>query len=132
MTSQFSFQLSAEGSARLDYGAARARDLAFIAVLDLWRKRRDAGMTQNQLAERLGRNKGWLSKKLSGPANWTLSTLGHMVEALDGELEIVVRDLNEPMDRPKNYDAYTDENSEEPMGLINNEELPNGPLGLGA
>jgi transcriptional regulator with XRE-family HTH domain len=96
-----------------------------MAVLILWRKRRDEGMTQTQLAERLGCNKGWLSKKLSGPANWTLKTLGHMVEALDGELEIVVRDLREPVDQPRNFDAYEDDEQSPPddqMGLAEIEE----------
>lgn len=97
---------SASNAMRLQYGEARARDLSFMAVLALWRKRKAAGMTQSEFAERLGRDTGWLSKKLKGPANWTTKTLGQMVEALDGELEITVHDRLQPLDQPDNFDAY--------------------------
>jgi transcriptional regulator with XRE-family HTH domain len=114
--------ISVSNAARLQYGEARARDLSFMAVLALWRKRRAGGMTQSQFAENLGRDTGWLSKKLKGPSNWTLKTLGHMVEALGGELEIVVHDLSESPDRPRNYDAYSVAAADESLqsGVIGN------------
>jgi transcriptional regulator with XRE-family HTH domain len=83
-------------SARMDYGFARARDLAFDAVNELSRKRQANGMKQAELALRLGRDTGWLSKKLKGPGNWTLRTFGEMAEALGGEIEISIHPLEEP------------------------------------
>ncbi len=97
--------------ARMDYGFARARDLAFDAVSELWRKRQAAGMKQTDLAEKLGRDTGWLSKKLKGPGNWTLRTFGEMAEALDGEIEIRIHPLEEPAKERINYDAYAAEPS---------------------
>ncbi len=92
--------------ARMDYGFARARDISFDAVQKLWRRRQAEGMKQIDLADRLGRDTGWLSKKLKGPGNWTLRTLGEMVEALDGEMEIRIAPLEEPLTERSNFDAY--------------------------
>jgi len=99
-------ELSEAARVRSDYGFARARDLAFDAVLTLWRKRSAGGMTQSDLANRLGRDPGWVSRKISGPGNWTLRTLGAFVEALDGELEIVATPLEQPLVPRPNFDAY--------------------------
>lgn len=87
------------------FGFARTRSLAFDAVRKLWRIRRSQGMTQAELALRLDRDEGWVSKKLSGPANWTLRTLGDLIDALDGEIEITVLDLRIGQ-QTDNYDAY--------------------------
>lgn len=89
-----------------DYGLARVRDMAFDAVMKLWRKRQREGLTQKDVAERLDRNPAWVSRQLSGPGNWTLRTFGALVEALDGEAEISVMPIELPMDVPNNYDAY--------------------------
>ncbi len=74
-------------------GFARTRDLAFAAVRKLWKLRQSQGMTQQDLAVRLGKDPAWVSRKLSGPSNWTLHTLGDLVDALDGEIEISIHDL---------------------------------------
>ena len=71
------------GSDRGDYGFARARDIAFDAVLALWRKRKAAGVKQSDIAAALGRDPAWVSKQLKGPGNWTLRTIGELVEAMD-------------------------------------------------
>lgn len=94
-------------SDRRAYGVERARSHAFAAVIELWRLRKANGMKQTELADRLGRDTGWLSKKLRGPGNWTLKTLGEMVEALDGEIEIQVHDINVQVPRKKNSNAYS-------------------------
>jgi transcriptional regulator with XRE-family HTH domain len=77
---------------RARYGIARAKSQAFAEVMKLWRKRNAEGMSQADLAEKLGRDTRWLSRRLKGPGNITLKTLGRMAEALDGEVEIVVRE----------------------------------------
>jgi len=89
-----------------DYGLARVRDIAFDAVQKLWRRRREEGVTQKDLAETLGRDPSWISRQLSGPGNWTFRSFGALVEALDGEVEITVHPLEDPLEHSNNYDAY--------------------------
>ena len=91
-----------------DFWFARVLDLSFDAVNELWRKRQSDGLKQIELAEKLGRDTGWVSKKLRGPGNWTLRTLGELVGALEGELEIRVAPLEQPLYARSNYDAYRD------------------------
>jgi len=95
-----------ERKAAADYGFARTRDLAFDAVNVLWRKRKSAGMKKTDIAEKLGRDPAWVNRALRGPGNWTLRTFGELVEALDGEMEIIVHDLTESSVTSANYDAY--------------------------
>jgi transcriptional regulator with XRE-family HTH domain len=90
------------------YGFAVVRNAAFEAVQALWRRRKAEGLTQLQLAERIGRNPARISKYLKGPGNWTLRTFGELVEALAGEAEITVYGLEDPLPNPKNYDAYAE------------------------
>lgn len=91
---------------RADYGFARVRDAAYDAVMDLWRRRKAEGMTQTELAEALGGDAGWLSRNLRGPGNWTLRTVGRFVEALNGEVELKVHGLEDPLPVLTNYHAY--------------------------
>lgn len=91
---------------RGDYGFSRVRDAAYDAVMELWRRRKAEGMTQAQLAEALGGDEGWLSRNLRGPGNWTLKTVGRLVEALNGEVELKVHGIEDPLLKPRNYHAY--------------------------
>lgn len=88
------------------FGFARTRDKAFAAVRKLWKLRQAQGMSQLDLAVRLGRDPAWVSRKLSGPTNWTLRTLGDLADALDGEVQIQLIDLNAAPSR-RNYNAYS-------------------------
>lgn len=108
--------LSIDKQTTSEFAVARARDIAFDAVIDLWRKRRDAGMQQKDLADILGREKGWVSKQLSGPGNWTLRTIAELVEALDGELELYAFPRELPATR-SNSDAYSGYGSPPPPKL---------------
>lgn len=92
---------------RAKYGVERAKSLAFDALHELWRKRRGEGRTQSDLASTLGKDEGWLSRNLRGPGNWTIKTLGEMVEALDGELEIIVHPIEDREKDGRNGDAYS-------------------------
>lgn len=71
-----------------DIGHGLVRYDAYYAILDLWLKRRAEGMTQKDIAEKLGRDPAWVSRALGGPANWTLRTLGELAYALNGAVEI--------------------------------------------
>ncbi len=94
------------GRARADYGVALLRDRAFEAVYRLWRKRQAAGVTQKQIADAIGRDPAWVSRTLRGSGNWTLRTVAELVQALDGEAEIEVAGLEEPVTLRRNYNAY--------------------------
>lgn len=89
------------------FGFARARDKAFAAIRDLWRVRQQEGVTQAEVAARLGRDPAWVCRKLSGPSNWTLRTFGDLADALDGEIEISISDLKNA-EGAGNSDAYCD------------------------
>jgi hypothetical protein len=93
---------------RADYGFARVRDLAFDAVKLLWDRRRKDGMKQTDLANAIGRDPAWVSRSLRAPGNWTLRTIGELVEAMEGEVEIVVHANEDMAARGINFDAYTD------------------------
>lgn len=105
MTSQ-SKRIAMSAHERADYGFARVRDAAYDAVMELWHRRKEQGMTQAQLAEALGGDEGWLSRNLRGPGNWTLRTVGRFVEALNGEVELKVYALEDPLPVQPNYHAY--------------------------
>lgn len=85
-------------SERADYGFARVRDVAFDAIIALWRRRKEEGMKQFDIAAAIGKDEGWVSRKLRGPGNWTLRVMGEFVEALNGEIEIKVHAME---DRPE-------------------------------
>jgi len=102
------------------FGAARARDAAYDAVMKLWRVRKTKGLTQKKLAEKIGRDQGWLSRYFHGPGNWTLRTLGAFAQALDGELEIRIIPLDAPPATRANSDAYSgyDDRFDRPLNAI--------------
>jgi transcriptional regulator with XRE-family HTH domain len=93
---------------RAEYGVARAKHIAFDAVCALWRRRQNEGMRQLDIAEFTGQSPSTVSRNLRGPGNWTLRTLGQYVEALDGELEIIVHAIEDPPSMRGNYNAYED------------------------
>lgn len=89
-----------------DYGVARLRDQMYQAVLSLWRRRRSEGVTQKQIAEAIRRDPAWVSRNLRAPGNWTLKTAGELIQALDGEAEVKVFALEDPLESPPNHNAY--------------------------
>lgn len=98
------------------FGLASAKSAAFSAVRRLWKIRQREGMTQQDIAARLGRDPGWVSRKLSGPSNWTIATLGEIADALDGEIEIKIADLHKPTDM-SNSDAYSGYGEQPPIRI---------------
>jgi transcriptional regulator with XRE-family HTH domain len=84
---------------RAVFGYGRVRNAAYEAVQALWRRRKSEGLTQLQLGERIGRDPARVSKYLRGPGNWTLRTFGELVEALDGEAEIIIHAIRRPSSR---------------------------------
>jgi transcriptional regulator with XRE-family HTH domain len=92
----------------LIYGVERARSIAFDAVYKLWLRREAEGMTQADLARAIGRDEAWVSRTLSGPGNWTIKTIGTLVQGLNGELEITVHAMEDPVPDagPDAYERY--------------------------
>ena len=78
----------------------------FGAVVALWRRRRLEGWTQKRVADAIGRDPAWVSKNLRAPGNWTMQTAGELIQALEGEADVRVDALEEPLDSPSNFDAY--------------------------
>jgi len=90
------------------FGFARVRDVAYDAVQELWRHRKEEGWTQVQVANNLGCDTGWLSKHLKGPGNWTFKTLGALVQGLNGTIEIIVRPAEAVTHVTSNHGPYSD------------------------
>jgi len=67
---------------------------AFMLAVDV--RKKEEGLTQATLAQRTGREKTGMSKLLSGPRNWQISTIAALAEALDLRLEFVLVDERDP------------------------------------
>lgn len=91
-----------------DYGFARVRDVAFDAVQALWRRRKNSGMKQIDIAHTIGRSPAWVNRSLRGPGNWTLRTLGELVQGMNGEVEITVYGVDDAPATRTNFHAYAD------------------------
>jgi transcriptional regulator with XRE-family HTH domain len=48
------------------------------------------GLTRRELAERIGKDQGQLSRLLSGPGNWTLDTISNLLYAIRAEMDFKV------------------------------------------
>lgn len=93
---------------RAEYGYMRAKTLAFEALRKFWDRRRATGWQQIDIARTLGKNPGWVSRTLRGPGNLTLRSIGELVEAMDGEIEISIHSIDDPLPSRPNYSAYDD------------------------
>jgi transcriptional regulator with XRE-family HTH domain len=75
-----------------DRGYARTTMRLMIAgaVWQLWEQlRRDKGVDQKWLADRLNKDKSRVSRLLNGPGNWTMDTVADLLEAMEGRLTLV-------------------------------------------
>jgi hypothetical protein len=70
---------------------------AFITAIET--RKEEQGLTQADLGMRTGREKTGISKLLSGPRNWMLSTVSDLTEALDLRFEFVLVDKLNPVRR---------------------------------
>lgn len=75
---------------------ARLTGKLWKSVRRLFLKReKEQGLTQKELARRLGADPGRVSKLLRGDANVTVNTLCDMARAMDARVEVEVRPLEE-------------------------------------
>lgn len=91
-----------------DYGVARVKEIAFDAVMQLWRRRMAEGLTQKDLALSINRDHTAVCRNFRGPANWTFKTFGELVQGLGGDVRIYVDALEDDFPERSNYDAYTE------------------------
>ena len=72
------------------YARAAVRLKVSRAVWTLWDQlRREQGVDQTWLVDRLGSNKGRVSRLLNGSGNWTLDTVADLLEAMEGRITAV-------------------------------------------
>ena len=79
------------------YFEDRLRNRLYDLVLREFRKQQqEAGLTQKDVAARLGKRPEQINRWLSGPGNWTLDTISNLLLAIcKGELSIGVSVLSE-------------------------------------
>ena len=56
---------------------------------------RTAGISQKEMAAKLGKKPSFISRCLSGQANMTIRTIHELVRAMDARIEISVRALSD-------------------------------------
>lgn len=113
---------------RREYGFLRVRDAAFDAVSALWKRRQAEGMTQAQITSAIDADGGWVSKNLRGPGNWTMKTFGAFVEALNGDVQISIRAMEDPLPVLTNYHAYIGYEPEIPVTTQRAPDVRAAPL----
>lgn len=86
-------------------------------------------MTQEHIAEKIGKDPAWVSRVMKGPGNWTLKTLGALVVALDGILTIrVTAREDDKTGLHSNADAYFIADTES-YPIAPSEQLQQAPTG---
>lgn len=101
-----------------------------IVVKAIERAAEERGITKKEIAEKIGRSPPQISAWLSGPSNWTLDTVSHLLRAVDAAMEYsVVFDHDRPSANychPDSVEIYKEHLSftTEPMSVSGS--LPQG------
>lgn len=73
---------------------ARLKDRLFRELRGVFRRRKERGLTQKEIARRLGIDEALVSKRLRGEANLTLDTLCDLARAMDARIDVKVTPLD--------------------------------------
>lgn len=74
---------------KIGRGRARLRNRIFREIRRVFRKAyKESGLTQKEIAERLGADPALVSKRLNGDANLTLNTIADLFTAIEARLEM--------------------------------------------
>src|SRR3954467_8196445 len=95
-----------------DSAGLRQEELILEATEALAKTLRSSGLTQSELAARLGKTKGFVSQILGGGKNLTLRTLADVAGALGCKVEIQLR-----AEKAVNNAASASERSQYPAAL---------------
>jgi hypothetical protein len=79
----------------LAYFRSRAKRRAYDLVIKEFKK---SGITQVELARRLGKGTDRICKVLGGPGNWTLDTVSDLLFAISGAVPVF--DVGYPLNKP--------------------------------
>jgi len=90
----------------------RQEELIVEVTEAIARALKDAQMTQSQLAERLGKTKGFVSQILGGGRNLTLRTLSDVVDALEAYIRV---DISRELEMAKCYLDWPEQEAEEDL-----------------
>ena len=63
-------------------------DIRYALLTALDEEHRSGGLTQKAIAEKLSKNKSWISRKLSGQSNMTLETLADLAYAMNRSIKV--------------------------------------------
>jgi hypothetical protein len=85
------------------YFQARNKYLAYSLVLDEFKK---SGLSQADLARRLGKGTDIVCRLLSGPSNWTLDTFSDFLFAISGATPLY--DKEYPLNKPRRKQTEPD------------------------
>ena len=80
----------------LAYFQARNKRNAYDLVMGLFE---NSGLSQAELARRLGKGTDQVCRILSGPGNWTLDTLSDLLFAISGAAPVF--SVDHPLDKPR-------------------------------
>jgi hypothetical protein len=75
---------------KLEYFRARLQSRLHQAVLDEWLRQEDRGLSQAELARRIGKKPEVINRLLGSPGNWTLNTVSDLLLGMACELDFAV------------------------------------------
>ncbi len=78
---------------KLEYFRARLQSRLHQLVLNEWLCQEDQGLTQAELARRIGRKPEVINRLLGAPGNWTVNTVSDLLIGMGAEPEFIVSRL---------------------------------------